>query len=114
MAISIRGHVLNDTQMDAIKGLIKKNAAKLMSKSVFERTAEAILLDAGCPLPMAAVRASPKSFNIEFVGGPWHGKVGTMKTQDANNPLSLPIHVGGYAGRYNMNTGTWVPMENQQ
>lgn len=114
MAISIRGHVLNATQMDAIKGLIKKNAAKLMAKTLFERTAESIMLDAGCPLPMAAVRASPKSFNVEFIGGPWDGKVGTMKTQPDGDPLSLPIHVGDHVGRYNMNTGAWVPAENQQ
>ena len=46
-------------------------------------------------------------------GGPWDMQVVMFPTQPADDPLSLPIRVGEHVGRYNLNTGHWVPSEQQ-
>lgn len=117
MAISIRGHVLNATQMDAIKGLIERNARQLMDKGVFQRAAEAQLRDAGCPLPPplpAPINLGNGLYGFELQDGPWAGQKVTFKHQPKGDPHTLPMRVNGQSGRYNMNTGAWVPAENQQ
>ena len=49
---------------------------------------------------------------IVLSGGPWHDQPFTVRPRDrAKHDHSLPIRVGEHVGRYNLNTGTWVPME---
>lgn len=43
------------------------------------------------------------------LGGPWSGLEVLFPVQDIGDPLSLPIVVNGQRGRYNLNTGEWVP-----
>lgn len=63
---------------------------------------------------MAKLPAPPKAKYgkpVKCVGGPWDKQEAMLPRQSAGNPLSLPIRVGEHVGRYNLNTGTWVPME---
>lgn len=53
-----------------------------------------------------------KQFKLTCVGGPWDGQEAVFPEQDGT-PLSLPIRVGEHVGQYNLNTGAWVPMEQQ-
>ena len=48
---------------------------------------------------------------VACTGGPWHEQDALLPQQGAGQELSLPIRVGEYVGRYNLNTGAWVPME---
>jgi hypothetical protein len=53
-------------------------------------------------------------YQVRCVGGPWDGQDVVLPRQDSshvNAGLSLPIRVGEHVGRYNLNTGTWVPKE---
>lgn len=53
-------------------------------------------------------------FQLNCVGGPWDGQDVVFPRQEAGHlgaALSLPIRVGEFAGRYNLNNGTWVPKE---
>ena len=43
------------------------------------------------------------------MGGPWSAQEVLFPVQAAGDPLSLPIVVNGCKGRYNLNTGAWVP-----
>jgi hypothetical protein len=55
-----------------------------------------------------------QQFELTCSGGPWDGQDVVLPRQDATQleaALSLPIRVGEFTGRYNLNTGTWVPME---
>jgi len=49
-------------------------------------------------------------FQVRCVGGPWDGQDVVFPHQEGT-PESLPIRVGEFTGRYNLNTGTWVPKE---
>jgi hypothetical protein len=49
-------------------------------------------------------------YQVRCVGGPWDGQDVVMPHQTMG-PMSLPIRVGEFTGRYNLNTGTWVPKE---
>jgi hypothetical protein len=49
-------------------------------------------------------------YQVRCVGGPWDGQDVVMPHQTMG-PMSLPIRVGEHVGRYNLNTGTWVPKE---
>jgi hypothetical protein len=58
-------------------------------------------------------------YQLKCVGGPWadqdvvfpfQGSLATPAKYDGGS-LSLPIRVGEHVGRYNLNTGHWVPME---
>lgn len=51
-----------------------------------------------------------KQFKIVCKGGPWGGSEAVFPKQESGD-LSLPIRVGEHAGRYNLNTGHWVPLE---
>lgn len=54
-------------------------------------------------------------FQLRCVGGPWDGRDVVFPRQEAGHlgaALSLPVRVGEFAGRYNLNNGTWVPKEN--
>ena len=51
-----------------------------------------------------------KQFKLVCVGGPWGGREVVFPKQDADE-LPLPIRVGEHVGRYNLNTGHWVPLE---
>lgn len=42
-------------------------------------------------------------------GGPWDGMVACFPLQSPDDPLSLPVRVGQFVGRYNLNNGMWVP-----
>lgn len=53
-------------------------------------------------------------YQLKCVGGPWTGQDVVFPRPDSshnNAGLSLPIRVGEYVGRYNLNTGYWVPLE---
>jgi hypothetical protein len=53
-------------------------------------------------------------YQVRCVGGPWDGQDVVLPRQEAGHmgaALSLPIRVGDFTGRYNLNTGTWVPKE---
>ena len=53
-------------------------------------------------------------YQVTMQGGPYDGQIVVLPRQDSghvNAALSLPIRVGGFTGRYNLNTGTWVPKE---
>ena len=53
-------------------------------------------------------------FQLSCVGGPWDGQDVVFPRQEAGHlgaALSLPARVGEFAGRYNLNDGTWVPKE---
>jgi hypothetical protein len=55
-----------------------------------------------------------EQFKLTCVGGPWDGQEVVFPKQDAGvygGALSLPIRVGEFTGRYNLNTGHWVPLE---
>lgn len=60
-----------------------------------------------------------QQFLLTCDGGPWDGQDVVFPHQGANpssaatdsGALSLPIRVGEHVGRYNLNTGAWVPME---
>lgn len=56
-------------------------------------------------------RASKNSATVVLDGGPWHGHATVLPRQAAHDPLSLPIRVGEHVGRYNLNTGVWVALE---
>ena len=43
------------------------------------------------------------------MGGPWPAQEVLFPVQPDGDPLSLPIVVNGHKGRYNLNTGEWVP-----
>lgn len=55
--------------------------------------------------------AAPPHRNHEVlcIGGPWHNKPAWFPVQDPGDPLSLPIVVGEWRGRYNLSNGRWVP-----
>lgn len=52
---------------------------------------------------------------LRCVGGPWAGQDVVFPKQESGRigqaALSLPVRVGEHVGRYNLNTGHWVPME---
>lgn len=53
-------------------------------------------------------------FKLRCLGGPWDGQEVVFPKQEGGQyggELSLPIRVGDHTGRYNLNNGTWVPME---
>ena len=54
-------------------------------------------------------------FQLRCVGGPWDGQDVVFPRQESGSfgqaAMSLPIRVGEFAGRYNLNNGTWVPKE---
>lgn len=53
-------------------------------------------------------------FQLRCAGGPWDGQEVVFPRQEAGHlgaALSLPVRVGEFTGRYNLNTGTWVPKE---
>lgn len=53
-------------------------------------------------------------FQLRCSGGPWDGQDVVFPRQDSshvNAGLSIPIRVGEFTGRYNLNDGTWVPKE---
>lgn len=56
-----------------------------------------------------------KQYKIVCKGGPWGGSDAVFPEQECGSlgqaALSLPIRVGEHVGRYNLNTGHWVPME---
>ena len=55
-----------------------------------------------------------QQFELTCSGGPWDGEDVVLPRQEADHmgsALSLPIRVGEHVGRYNLNTGTWVPKE---
>ena len=59
-----------------------------------------------------------KQYKLTCKGGPWDGQEAVFPQQEAClddklGALSLPIRVGEHVGRYNLNTGTWVPTEQQ-
>lgn len=51
-----------------------------------------------------------KQFKVICKGGPWDGSEAVFAHQETS-PLSIVIRVGEHVGRYNLNTGAWVPME---
>jgi len=55
--------------------------------------------------------AKKNSKVVTCIGGPWHKQDVLLPQQGMGQELSLPIRVGEYVGRYNLNTGAWVPME---
>lgn len=49
---------------------------------------------------------------LDLDGGPWHQQSITVRPRDrVKGDMSLPIRVGEFVGRYNLNSGAWVPME---
>ena len=47
---------------------------------------------------------------IVLSGGPWNEQPFTFRPRDrAKHDYSLPVRVGEHVGRYNLNTGAWVP-----
>lgn len=63
---------------------------------------------------MAKLPAPPKAKYgkpLKCKGGPWDKQEVMFPRQPLGNALSLPIRVGEHVGRYNLNTGAWVPME---
>ena len=51
---------------------------------------------------------------VVLVNGPWHEQPFTFRPRDrAKVDHTLPIRVGEHVGRYNLNTGHWVPSEQQ-
>lgn len=57
---------------------------------------------------------SRDQFQLRCLGGPWDGQDVVFPRQEAGHlgaALSLPVRVGDFAGRYNLNDGTWVPKE---
>jgi hypothetical protein len=53
-----------------------------------------------------------QQFQLLCEGGPWAGQGVVFPRQDTGtSSLSLVVRVGEHVGRYNLNTGTWVPME---
>lgn len=53
-----------------------------------------------------------KQYKLVCQGGPWDGQE-TVFARQESSPLSIMIRVGEHVGRYNLNTGAWVPMEKQ-
>ena len=51
-----------------------------------------------------------KQYKLTCKGGPWNGSEAVFAEQESS-PLSIMIRVGEHVGRYNLNTGAWVPME---
>ena len=51
-----------------------------------------------------------KQYKLVCQGGPWDGQE-TVFARQESGPLSIMIRVGEHVGRYNLNTGAWVPME---
>lgn len=51
-----------------------------------------------------------KQYALVCTGGPWDGKE-TVFARQESSPLSIVIRVGEHVGRYNLNTGEWVPKE---
>lgn len=51
------------------------------------------------------------SKEVALTGGPWAGQNAVLPRQNEYDPWSLPIRVGAHAGRYNLNTGAWVALE---
>ena len=51
-------------------------------------------------------------YKVVCRGGPWGGSEAVFARQESGE-LSLPIRVGEHVGRYNLNTGHWVPSEQQ-
>lgn len=56
---------------------------------------------------MKLPRGKSKFHKVVCKGGPWNGKDVLVPLQDSGDPFSLPIRVGEYVGRYNLNTGVW-------
>lgn len=57
---------------------------------------------------------SRDQYQLKCTGGPWDGQEVVFPRQDSSHVdagLSLPIRVGEFVGRYNLNSGAWVPME---
>lgn len=55
-----------------------------------------------------------EQFKLTCVGGPWDGQDVVFPKQEGSQyggEMSLPIRVGEHVGRYNLNTGHWVPLE---
>ena len=51
---------------------------------------------------------------VILVGGPWDcTRMRVKPPASAQDPMPLPIRVGEHIGRYNLNTGHWVPSEQQ-
>jgi hypothetical protein len=54
-------------------------------------------------------------YQLKCVGGPWADQDVVFPQQEGGSlgqaALSLPTRVGEHVGRYNLNTGHWVPME---
>ena len=48
-----------------------------------------------------------RSHEVLCMGGPWAGKLAWFPVQHKDDPLSLPIRVGEFTGRYDLNTGIW-------
>lgn len=53
-----------------------------------------------------------EQFKVKCRGGPWGGSIAVFPAQYTGD-LSLPIRVGEHVGRYSLNTGHWVPSEQQ-
>lgn len=53
-----------------------------------------------------------KQYKLVCQGGPWDGQE-TVFARQESSPLSIMIRVGEHVGWYNLNTGAWVPMEQQ-
>lgn len=49
-----------------------------------------------------------KQYKLICQGGPWDGQE-TVFARQESSPLSIMIRVGEHVGRYNLNTGAWVP-----
>jgi hypothetical protein len=50
-------------------------------------------------------------YQVTMQGGPYDGQIVVLPQQPTGDELGLPIRVGEHVGRYNLNTGAWVPME---
>ena len=52
---------------------------------------------------------------VALMGGPWHDKTITVRPRDRHqDDMSLPLRVGDHpAGRYNLRTGQWTPLEGE-
>jgi hypothetical protein len=114
-----RGHKLNEVQMHEAAAVLAKATEKNWSTGKLEKQVDIALNAAGCPVPPNPVRVGQHrnrgQFQLTCVGGPWDGQAAVFPRQespDMNRGVwSLPIRVGEYVGRYNLNTGAWVPME---
>ncbi len=57
---------------------------------------------------MALSRNYGNSKQVALMGGPWAGLTLTIRPNNRpKDDKSLPIRVGQYVGRYNLNNGEW-------